>query len=162
MVTNFLFYLSEKRSFLKLWRTTFLGRGFLVEIFFFQHFECIALYPSAFEVSAEKYADRLMGVPLYVKLFLCCCFKESFLVFNFCNLILTCLSGFIWTRTFRFLWMYALDVCFFCLVRDVLSLYSLNKFFVPSYSVTPIRQTLVCLMFFYITLNLHFFHSFFF
>ena len=53
-----------------------------------------------------------------------------------------------------------LDVCFFPLVRDIFSLYSSKKLFARSYSVTCIMQTTLCLMLFYISLNLHFFQSF--
>ena len=96
----------------------------------------------ACRISAEKSANSLMGVPLYV---ICCSFLHAFNILSlsliFAILITMCLGvvlfGLILFRTLYFL---DLDVCFLSQVREVFSHYYLQ--ICSKYCSTQITCTL--------------------
>ena len=83
----------------------------------------------ACNISAEKSADSLNGVPLYVFLFFSCCLQNS--LFNFCcfNFDMS-YCGSVWVHcVWDPLCFLFLDICFLVQIWEVFSIISSNTFF---------------------------------
>ena len=103
-----------------------------VFFFFFHHFDYIMPLPLVFKVSAEKLADRLMGVPLFVtSWFSLAAFRFLSLSLIFAILVVMCLGvalfGFVlfWTLCVSWTWMSVSSLR----LRMFSAIISYNKFY---------------------------------